>query len=152
MNRTHPPTFLTLTLAVLAALVALTPAIAQDSSYEVSIDVAPAILNLENSGSVVTVHANILYAEVASAELYIGADAIQSWRMDEDNQGYFVANFTMLDIKTAVLENQTNTFVLIGIDQDNFQFWGEQVVMVIGGDEDTNESKKKSGVRKGKDE
>ena len=133
MNHWHTRAILALTFAVLAALPAVAPAFAAsgEDTFEITIDVAPATLNLRSCGRVVAVHTNVPYDDVDVASIYLAGVAIESWKADD--RGYFVAKFVMDDIKAidGLAIDAPNTFQLVGLDVYKTPFWGEQEVMVI---------------------
>ena len=80
----------TVCIFVLALFFSLTPRHCYGSEYiEITIDVAPNVLNLQNQGEVVTVHTDIGYGEVSASVVYLNGVLINSWKAD--NRGYFVA-------------------------------------------------------------
>lgn len=99
-------------------------------AMEVSIDVAPRVLNIQSDGQVVTIHTSLVYEDVDVATVYLNGVAIASWK--EDSRGYFVAKFLMEDIKGLPLTiDEYNKLTLVGITYDREAFWGEQEIMVI---------------------
>jgi hypothetical protein len=85
---------------------------------------------------VITVHTDIFYSEVDPKSVYLIVDgdsvAIRSWKAD--NQRYFVAKFSMNDIKMLELDtDEFNTFTLVGETrgQDEETFCGDQQIMII---------------------
>jgi hypothetical protein len=120
---------LTLAVAVLAAASLL--ATGSAAAGEIAVDVAPATLNLQSGGTVVTVHTDIPYGDVDVVSVYLAGVAIESWKADD--RGYFVAKFDMDEVKTidGLVINGLNTFQLVGLDVFGEPFWGEQEVMVI---------------------
>ncbi len=64
---------------------------------EIGIDVAPKVLNIESSGTVVTVHTNIKYWQVNAHTVTLNGLEIESWKAD--NLGFFVAKFEMDEVK-----------------------------------------------------
>jgi hypothetical protein len=133
MNHSHTRSILTLTFAALAALPAVAPAFADsgEDTFEITIDVAPATLNLRSCGKVVTVHTDVLYDDVDVATIYLAGVAIDSWKADD--LGYFVAKFVSDDVKTldGLAIGAPNTLTLVGLDVYEKPFWGRQEVMVI---------------------
>lgn len=83
-----------------------------DALPEIDIDVAPNVLNLANQGQVVTIHTDIPYSWVAS-DIYDEFDNVKvflndipiDWRKSDD-QGNFVANFNIDDVKGLVANYQ----------------------------------------------
>jgi hypothetical protein len=106
-------------------------------AFEITIDVAPNVLNLGSSGTVVTVHTDISYAEVevgandeGRTELLLNDIPISWWKAD--NCGNFVAKFTMNDIKNLPLDiGEYNIFKLVGTTVDGDGFIGLQEILVI---------------------
>lgn len=99
-----------------------------DYDFEIAIDVAPNVLNLQNQGQVVTVHTNISYGLVDAATVYLSGIPINSWKAD--NRGYFVAKFLIGDVKNLVAIG-SNILTLTGITTDGSSFWGEQTITVV---------------------
>lgn len=127
MNPTRSRSVTVLIVVFVAS--ALAPAAADAS--EISIDIAPATLNLQSRGTVVSVHSDIPYADVDVVSVYLAGVAIASWKADD--RGFFVAKFAMDEVKTidGLVINGANTFQLVGLDVFGEPFWGEQEVMVI---------------------
>lgn len=99
-------------------------------AYEILIEVAPNVLNLQSSGTVVTVHTNVAYSEVVASSVFLNNVAVAFTKAD--NQGYFVAKFTMEDIKSLPLEiGAENTLLLIGMTDDGLTFSGSAEIKVI---------------------
>lgn len=101
------------------------------SAEEITIDIAPATLNLESSGKVVTVHTDVAYGQIDVATVYLQGVAINSWKADD--RGYFVAKFLMGEIKTVdgLVINDYNTLQFVALTIYNEEVWGEADVMVI---------------------
>jgi hypothetical protein len=101
------------------------------SGYEISITVAPNVLNIASQGHVVTVHTDIAYSSVDAHSVYLNGVLIQSWK--SDNQGNFVAKFAMEDIETAagLVIGDYNELLLVGYSYDYGAFSGMDQVMVI---------------------
>jgi hypothetical protein len=100
-------------------------------SEEIEIDVAPNVLNIQSSGTVVTVHTDIAYWVVDVSSVFLNGVLIQSWKADD--QGNFVAKFSMDTIKAldGLVIGGYNTLQLIGLDTDGEAFAGEQEIKVI---------------------
>jgi len=115
-----------LAIAILAA-----PAIS--SAGEIAIEVAPATLNLQSQGEVVTVHTDVPYGEVDVYSVYLCGVAIDAWKADD--RGYFVAKFRMDDVKIidGLAINDTNIFQFVALTIYDEEVWGEEEVMVIDG-------------------
>lgn len=102
----------------------------QTTILEVAIDVAPAVLNLNNQGEVVTVHTDIAYSLVTASTIYLNGVAINSWKADD--RGNFVAKFLMTEIKDLDLNiGGMNTLVLTGETFEGVEFQGTQEIKVI---------------------
>lgn len=102
----------------------------QTTILEVAIDVAPAVLNLNNQGEVVTVHTDIAYSLVTASTVYLNGVAINSWKADD--RGNFVAKFLMTEIKDLDLNiGGMNTLVLTGETFEGVEFQGTQEIKVI---------------------
>lgn len=156
MKRTHARATLVLTVAAMAALVALTPTAAAE---DVDIDVSPTTFKLASQSKVV-VHAAIAYELVDpdSVELYLGEYGddcgedgcqlwwIATWKTDADDWGNLVAIFEMEDIKEEYLteepvptadERKTDDhYATLVLKADNAtdsstRYWGTQHVIVI---------------------
>ncbi len=118
-----------LMLAGLVAAAFLAPAAA--TAGEIAIQVSPATLNLASEGTVVTVHTDIAYRDVAATSVYLNGVAIDWWKVD--NRGNFVAKFEMDDVKRldGLVIGDLNTLTLVGLTVYDEPFWGSAEVMVI---------------------
>ena len=119
---------LSLGLIVISILVmAPSMAVCQD----IEIQVSPSILNLQSNGVVVTIHADIAYADVDASTVALNGVEIDSWKAD--NIGYFVAKFDMDDIKglEGLRIGEYNTVTLSGSTIDGELFTGSEDVLVI---------------------
>jgi hypothetical protein len=98
---------------------------------EITIRIAPATLNLQSGGVVVTVHTDVPYNEIDVASVYLAGVAIDSWKADD--RGYFVAKFLSDDVKTidGLVLNQLNTLTFVALTIYNEPVWGSAEVMVI---------------------
>jgi hypothetical protein len=106
----------------------------QSYGFEIAIDVAPATLNIQSQGQVVTVHTNISYWSVDHDNVYLNEIEISSWKAD--NQGNFVAKFLMTEVKDLAESGDLevpgeNTLSLIGYTTEGTEFTGSQVITVI---------------------
>ena len=103
---------------------------------EITIDVAPNVLNIKSEGQVVTVHTDIVYGVVVFHTVFLNGVAISSSKAD--NRGNFVAKFLMEEIKELDLTTDDyNTLTLLGLTTDGEGFLGEQEIKVISiGSED----------------
>lgn len=97
---------------------------------EITIDVAPATLNLSNSGTVVTVHTDIAYGAVEGATVSLNGIAIEWWK--SDSKGYFVAKFDINEVK-GIVKPGPCLLKMEGVTKTNELFWGEQQITVIAG-------------------
>ena len=102
--------------------------------FEITIDVAPNVLNIQSEGHVVTVHTDIAYGDVDVSAVFLNDVLISSWK--SDNRGNFVAKFLMEDIKTldGLKIGGYNTLTLVGLtttETDPTEFWGKQDIKVI---------------------
>ena len=98
-------------------------------AFEITIDVAPNVLNLQNNGQVVTVHTDIAYGVVQVSTVYMNNVAIDSWK--SDLRGNFVAKFVMNEIKgLPFVIDDYNTLTLLGITTSNESFLGSQDIFV----------------------
>jgi len=96
----------------------------------VEIQVAPNVLNLQNRGSVVTIHTDIAYSAVLASSVLLNGVEIDSWKADA--QGYFVAKFVMSAIKNLPLNiGEYNTLTLDGQKTDGELFTGSQDILVV---------------------
>lgn len=69
-------------------------------SIDIEIDVAPNVLNIASSGTVVTVHTDIAYSAVEGATVTLNGLGIDWWK--SDSRGQFVAKFDMAEVKALV--------------------------------------------------
>ena len=112
-------------------LVGLLVSPATSYSFEIEIDISPNVLNIQSEGTVVTVHTDIAYWVVNVSSVFLNGELIQSWKAD--NQGNFVAKFSMDTIKAldGLVIGDYNTLTLIGADKDEQPFIGSQEILVI---------------------
>ena len=59
--------------------------------FDIEIDVAPNVLNIQSESTVVTVHTDIAYSLVVGASVYL--NDVEIYYSKSDNRGYFVAKF-----------------------------------------------------------
>ena len=118
-------------LVVLGFLTFKTPIQCLGEEISATIDVAPATLNLQSNGSVVTVHTDIPYNDVNFSTVYLNGVAIKSSKID--NCGFFVAKFLMDEIKAldGLIIGDYNTLTLVGVTTSGDTFIGTQDIMVI---------------------
>jgi len=131
MNRFHLPTVIWtigLALGLTVATAALPSSVA---ACDNEIRIAPETLNLRSSGTVVTVHTDVPYADVDVYSVYLSGVAIDAWKADD--RGYFVAKFLMDDIKAidGLVLNDVNTFQLVAVTVTGEPICGEADVMII---------------------
>jgi hypothetical protein len=128
--------FFSLVLLFALLLGAFFVAPTESYAFEITIDVAPNILNIQSQGEVVTVHTDIAYGAVDPLSITLIVEgnssgvAISSWKADD--RGYFVAKFLMYLVKDLDLEiNEYNTFTIEGWTEGKEEFWGSQDILVI---------------------
>lgn len=114
---------------VLLAVLLFSPAASH--SLEIEIDVSPNVLNIQSSGTVVTIHTDISYSLVDAYTVYLNGLAISSWK--SDNRGNFVAKFSMNEVKMldGLVIGDYNTLQMVGLTDDGEPFVGEQDIKVI---------------------
>jgi hypothetical protein len=104
-----------------------------DQPFVINIDVAPNVLNIASSGTVVTVHTDIAYSAVDGASVFLNGVSIDWWK--SDSRGQFVAKFDMEEVETLVtdhvLELGDIELKLTGTTTDGVVFSGTQVIKVI---------------------
>jgi hypothetical protein len=119
---------LTWLMAFPIAVLCLMPT--ESYALEITIDVAPNVLNLQSNGVVVTVHTNINYSDVNAPTVSLNDVAINSWKADDC--GNFVAKFLSVDIKGLPLTvDAYNTFTLKGQTTSGESFQGSQDILVV---------------------
>jgi len=97
---------------------------------EITIDVAPNVLNLNNQGEVITVHTNIAYSLVSGSSVFLNGVEINSWKADD--RGNFVAKFLMAEVKALDMNiGELNTLTLVGNTIAGVDFTGSQEIKVI---------------------
>ena len=118
-------------LLALGLVIALLAAPSISLAGEITIRIAPATLNLESDGKVVTVHTDVPYSSVAVYTVYLSGVAISSWKADD--RGYFVAKFLMDEVKTidGLVIDDFNTLQFVALKTSDEPVWGEADVMVI---------------------
>ena len=120
-----------LLIPLLLLLLFSAPASSNDMDiFEITIDVSPNVLNIQSKGTVVTIHTDIKYYEVDFTSVYLNDILIQSWKSDD--RGYFVAKFSMDEVKDLPLSfGNYNTLTLIGQTRAGDTFSGSQDILVI---------------------
>lgn len=116
--------------ALFTALVLLVSPVAL-YAFEIIIEVAPRVLNIQSKGTVVTVHTDIAYPAVDTHSVSLNGVEISSWKADA--QGNFVAKFSMQAIKNlpGLVIGENNTLRLAGVTSLGEPFEGETEVLVI---------------------
>jgi hypothetical protein len=107
------------------------PVLSYGEEIAVAIDISPATLNIQSSGTVVTVHTDIAYNEVDFLSVDMNGVTIESWKIDDC--GYFVAKFSMDEIKRldGLILGEYNTLRLMGVTVDGDTFLGTDDIRVI---------------------
>lgn len=100
-------------------------------AFEIAIDVAPNVLNINSQSAVVTVHTDIGYSAVVGSSVYMNGVAIDWWKAD--NQGNFVAKFNSDEVKTldGLIIGDYNDLTLSGYTTDGESFLGSQEILVV---------------------
>ncbi len=99
--------------------------------FDIEIDVAPNVLNIQSKSTVVTVHTDIAYSIVVGSSVFLNGVAIDWWKSDD--RGNFVAKFVSDEIKTleGLIIGDYNTLTLNGFTTGGEAFIGTQDIMVI---------------------
>jgi len=104
--------------------------VSTSNAYEIMIDVSPNVLNLQSSGTVVTVHTNMDYNTVIASSVFLNGVPISFYKSDD--RGYFVAKFVMDEVKNLpLIIGELNTLLLLGATDDGLSFTGTQDIKVI---------------------
>ena len=100
-------------------------------AFDIQIDVAPNVLNIQSESVVVTVHTDIAYSAVVGSTVFLNGVEINHWKSDA--RGNFVAKFLSDEIKALdELEvGEFNTLVLTGLTTEGDVFIGEQEIKII---------------------
>jgi len=135
------------TIWALGLAIAMFVAPAICSAGEITIEIAPATLNLQSHGELVTVHTDVPYGSVDVYSVYLCGVLIHAWKADD--RGYFVAKFKMDDIKTidGLVINDTNTLQFVALTIYDEEVWGEDEIMVIDGGARTAGDRQKPGTK-----
>ncbi len=129
MKRDHAPVKMNLLVVAWATTMLLAMPVGA-AAFEIVIEVAPHVLNIQSDGEVVTVHTSINYSDVDTQTVYLNGVPISAWKAD--NQGNFVAKFVMEDIKSLpLIANDYNALTLDGVTVDGEPFFGVADIMVI---------------------
>ena len=119
--------------SVLFFVLMLFASFTSDELINIKIDVAPNVLNIASSGTVVTVHTDIAYSKVEGASVYLNDVPIACWK--SDSRGQFVAKFNMEEVETLVTEGVLDegeiTLNLSGTTKLGISFKGSQFISVI---------------------
>ncbi len=104
---------------------------AKSLAYEIQIDVAPNVLNIESGSEIVTVHTDVAYSAVVGSSVYLNDVPISHWKSDA--RGNFVAKFLSEEIKMldGLIIGDYNTLILNGYTTDGDAFIGSQDIKVI---------------------
>ena len=117
-------------LSAVIILCAMLVAVSTSNAYEILIDVSPNVLNLQSSGTVVTVHTNVDYNTVIASSVFLNGVPISFYKSDD--RGYFVAKFVMDDVKDLpLIIGELNNLLLLGATNDGLAFTGTQDINVI---------------------
>lgn len=130
------------TFLIVAALVSFTAFAFAGDALEITIDVAPNVLNLQRTDDkCVTVHTNIPYDEVDCTSVTLEAEggSITPYLCKNDDSGNFVAKFSMAVVRELPLTpDEYNTFTLSGFKDDGEAFSGTQEIWVVDNDDPIN--------------
>lgn len=97
----------------------------------IEIDVAPNVLNIGSSGTIVTVHTDIAFSAVDGASCVLNGVEIDYWK--SDSRGQFVAKFDIDEVKgiEGLDVGGMNTFTMVGNTKSGESFSGAQQIKVI---------------------
>lgn len=117
--------------AVLLSVLMVAGASVQAQAFDIEIDVAPNVLNIQSESTVVTVHTDIAYSSVVGASVYLNGVAIDWWKSDA--RGNFVAKFDSDEIKSlpGLVIGGFNELTLCGYTKSLEAFSGTQGILVI---------------------
>lgn len=120
-----------LLLALLLAFFAILYFPVKAQGFEVSIEVAPNIINIENKMATFVIHTNMPYELVDPYSVTLNGDSnyIYGWKMD--SLGLFDAIILLDDVRDTLVAGEENIFLLKGLTQEFDPFWGTDVVFVI---------------------
>ena len=99
-----------------------------DPSIVIPIVVSPSAINLESEGVWVSVHADIPYGSVATAELTLNGVPVK-WTK-ADTRGDLVAKFALDDVKNIVAPPSAE-LTLTGLTKDGVPFSGTDTIKVV---------------------
>ena len=115
-------------IVVMFMLICLVPFLCH--GFEITIDVAPNVINLQSEAPVVTVHTDIAFNAVDCSTVML--NGVSRDYCKSDDRGYFVGKFEMNDMAALDLViDDFNTFALTGLTHDGQDFIGEQAILVI---------------------
>jgi hypothetical protein len=99
-----------------------------DETTVIPIAVSPSSVNLESEGVWVSVHADIPYAAVATADLTLNGLEV-SWTK-ADTRGELVAKFALDDVK-SIIAPPSAVLTLAGFTKDGLPFSGTDTIKVV---------------------
>ncbi len=102
----------------------------QAEDITVAIVVSPNVVNLDSSGSWITVHAEIAYSAVSSASVVLNGIPVD-WTKS-DSRGEFVAKFAIDDVKVILTPGPVQ-LTLTGTTRTGQSFAGTDTILVLGG-------------------
>jgi len=88
----------------MAIVMLAAPTICSAEEILITIDIAPATLNIQSNGKVVTVHTDIAYSDIEVFSVFLEGVHINSSKADD--RGYFVAKFL---IRTSKVSSSATT-------------------------------------------
>lgn len=99
--------------------------------FDIEVDFAPNVLNIQSESVVVTVHTDIAYSDVVGSSVFLSGIEISPCK--SDSRGNFVAKFLSDQVNTLDGLNIDNykTLVLTGYTTLNEAFIGKQDIKVI---------------------
>lgn len=100
-------------------------------SMEITVDVAPLIINIGGKSATFVVHTNLPYSLVDTSTVVLNGEPIYNWKVD--SLGYFDAIILTEDIEPLLEIGAKNLFLLEGKTRTEPQdlFWGAEEVLVI---------------------
>lgn len=136
MKKLQRSIFFTFAVVLLSLLFAGTYGYA----FEIEIDVAPNVLNIQSQSEVVTVHTDIAFSLVLGLGVTLNDIPIHFYKSDD--RGYFVAKFLSDEVKNLYKPEEGEIMTLklegtyfIGVDEEDNPlydpFWGTQDILVM---------------------
>ena len=115
---------------VVAVIVGLLVYPSATLAFDIEIDVAPNVLNIQSASVVVTAHTDVAYSTVVGATVFLNGVEISHWKADA--RGNFVAKFSSDEIKAldGLIIGDYNTLALNGFTTGGEAFIGIQDIMV----------------------